>query len=146
MKRVLITGGPTNEYIDEVMKITNMSTGSLTLSLADRAIKKGDEVTIIVTHSVLKSALFADYGFRDGVPGLKVVPIETTEDMYEALKAEAEDFFEDIGMLSIFSPGARRFRHSTATTRSQATSPDFATARSKTIGCWSTRFKTTSSS
>ena len=25
MKRVLITGGPTNEYIDEVMKITNMS-------------------------------------------------------------------------------------------------------------------------
>lgn len=90
MKRVLITGGPTNEYIDEVMKITNMSTGSLTLSLADRAIRKGDEVTIIVTHSVLKSALFADYGFRDGVPGLKVVPIETTEDMYEALKAEAE--------------------------------------------------------
>ena len=34
MKNVLITGGPTNEYIDEVMKITNMSTGSLSISLA----------------------------------------------------------------------------------------------------------------
>ena len=34
MKRVLITGGPTNEYIDEVMKITNMSSGKLALQLA----------------------------------------------------------------------------------------------------------------
>ncbi|MCF0144780.1 MAG: hypothetical protein HUJ79_06805, partial [Firmicutes bacterium] len=25
MKNIIITGGPTNEYIDEVMKITNMS-------------------------------------------------------------------------------------------------------------------------
>lgn len=90
MKRVLITGGPTNEYIDEVMKITNMSTGSLTLSLADRALEQGDEVTVIVTNSVLKSALFADYGFKNGGRGIKVVPIETTQDMYEALKAEAE--------------------------------------------------------
>ncbi|MBR0138757.1 MAG: hypothetical protein IJM17_00555 [Firmicutes bacterium] len=89
MKRVLITGGPTNEYIDEVMKITNMSTGSLSLSLADRALKKGDEVTLVLTNSVLKSALFADYGFKEWVPGLKVIPIETTQDMYEALESEA---------------------------------------------------------
>ena len=32
-KRVLITAGPTNEYIDEVMKITNMSTGRLGVEL-----------------------------------------------------------------------------------------------------------------
>ena len=32
--KILITGGPTNEYIDEVMKITNMSKGSLSKSLA----------------------------------------------------------------------------------------------------------------
>ena len=33
--KILITGGPTNEYIDEVMKITNMSKGSLSKSLAN---------------------------------------------------------------------------------------------------------------
>ena len=34
MKNILITAGPTNEYIDEVMKITNMSTGRLGIELA----------------------------------------------------------------------------------------------------------------
>ena len=33
MKKIIITGGPTNEPIDEVMKITNMSTGSLSTKL-----------------------------------------------------------------------------------------------------------------
>ena len=32
-KNILITAGPTNEYIDEVMKITNMSTGRLGIEL-----------------------------------------------------------------------------------------------------------------
>lgn len=96
MKRILITGGPTNEYIDEVMKITNMSTGSLTLSLADRALKKGDQVTIIVTNSVVKSALFQNYGFTEENPDLKVVTIETTQDMYEALEAESKEAPYDV--------------------------------------------------
>lgn len=96
MKRILITGGPTNEYVDEVMKITNMSTGSLTLSLADKALQKGDQVTIIVTHSVTKSALFHGYGFAEENPMLKVVPIETTEDMYNALEAESKEAPYDV--------------------------------------------------
>ncbi|MCF0150654.1 MAG: hypothetical protein HUJ80_04505 [Firmicutes bacterium] len=96
MKRVLITGGPTNEYVDEVMKITNMSTGSLTLSLADRALSKGDFVTVIITHSVAKSALFHSYGFAEENPRLKVVCIETTEDMYQALEAESKEAPYDV--------------------------------------------------
>jgi len=89
MKHILITGGPTNESIDEVMKITNMSTGSLSLDLADRAVKKGDRVTLIINNSVLGSARFARYGFDKANELLKIVPVESTQDMYDALEANA---------------------------------------------------------
>lgn len=89
MKHVLITGGPTNEAIDEVMKITNMSTGSLSLDLAARALKEGDRVTLIINNSVLGSARFARYGMDKDNPNLKVVPVESTQDMYEALEANS---------------------------------------------------------
>lgn len=84
MKRILITGGPTNEPVDEVMKITNMSTGSLSLDLADRAVKNGCHVTLIITHSITQSARYAQYGLA-GHPRVQTIPIETTQDMYEAL-------------------------------------------------------------
>ena len=47
MKNILITGGPTNEYIDEVMKITNMSTGSLSTNLSKLFLSAGYCVTAI---------------------------------------------------------------------------------------------------
>lgn len=87
MKRILITGGPTNEFVDEVMKITNMSTGSLSLDLARAAVNTGDEVTLIVTNSVLSSARYVNYGFADD-PKVKTIAIETTRDMYDALESQ----------------------------------------------------------
>ena len=86
MKRILITGGPTNEYIDEVMKITNMSTGSLSLDLAKCAADAGCEVTLIVTESVPGSARYERYALGED-PKVTTVPIETTRDMFEALHA-----------------------------------------------------------
>ena len=44
-KRILITAGPTNEYIDEVMKITNMSTGRLGIELSKHYLEEGAQVT-----------------------------------------------------------------------------------------------------
>ena len=38
-KKIIITAGPTNERIDSVMQITNMSTGSLGATVADRILK-----------------------------------------------------------------------------------------------------------
>ncbi len=87
MKRVLITGGPTNEFVDEVMKITNMSTGSLSLDLANAALSADDELTLIVTNSVLGSARYVNYGFS-GNPKVKTLAIETTQDMYDALESQ----------------------------------------------------------
>ena len=38
-KRIIVTAGPTEERIDSVMKITNMSTGSLGCTIAERLLK-----------------------------------------------------------------------------------------------------------
>ena len=90
MKHILITGGPTNEPVDEVMKITNMSTGNLSLDLAKKALENGCFVTLIVTNSVTGNARYEKYGLADN-PNIKIVPIETTQDMYDALKAASEE-------------------------------------------------------
>lgn len=88
MKKILITAGPTNEYIDEVMKITNMSTGRLGVELTKNYLEEGDVVTLIATRSVFRSGLFEKYGLASN-PNLKSIQIETTEDMYLALEKEA---------------------------------------------------------
>ncbi len=84
MKRILITGGPTNEAVDEVMKITNMSTGKLSLQLAKRALACGCQVCLIVNESVTRSDLFERYGLKDEA-NLEVIPVESTQDMLTAL-------------------------------------------------------------
>ena len=84
-KRILITAGPTNEYIDEVMKITNMSTGRLGIELTNNYLKNGDNVTLIATRSVFRGGLFERYDLANN-PNLKGLPIETTDDMFLALE------------------------------------------------------------
>lgn len=86
MKRILITGGPTNEYIDEVMKITNMSTGRLAINLAGLFLDNGDEVTLICTRSVARSELYHSIVH---MPKLKTIQIETTQQMLSALADES---------------------------------------------------------
>lgn len=89
MKRILITGGPTNEAIDEVMTITNMSTGSLSCDFAKTALDAGCAVTMIFHQSVVRSARFAKYGLGSN-ENAKLIPIDSCQDMYDALKAEGE--------------------------------------------------------
>ena len=92
-KRILITAGPTNEYIDEVMKITNMSTGRLGIELTNRFLEEGCKVTLIATRSVIRSGLYERYSLKDK-GNLKSIPIETTEDMYKALETESKDGYD----------------------------------------------------
>lgn len=87
LKNIIITGGPTNEYIDEVMKITNMSTGSLSLSLTHQFVKKGYRVTFVVNRNVRREEL-AKYQ-EDG--SLVIHPVETTEEMLNSLEALSRD-------------------------------------------------------
>lgn len=93
MKKVLITAGPTNEYVDEVMKITNMSTGRLGVELTKNFLNNGCKVTLICTRSVARSGLYERYGLAS-ICDLKTVQIETTEDMYKALENESDDCYD----------------------------------------------------
>lgn len=93
MKRILITAGPTNEYIDEVMKITNMSTGRLGIELTKNFLESENEVTLIGTRSIFRSGLFERYGLANH-PNLRAIPIETTQDMFTALEQEAKNKYD----------------------------------------------------
>lgn len=87
MKRVLITGGPTNEYIDEVMKITNMSSGKLATELAKHFTGASYEVTLLLTKGIK---------FDFSSPHLRVVRFETTEQLLRCIEEEAKNSNYDI--------------------------------------------------
>lgn len=87
MKNIIITGGPTNEYIDEVMKITNMSTGSLSLSLVHEFVNKGYRVTFVVNPSVRTDELIKHQEDNSMV----IHTAETTEEMLNSLEALSRD-------------------------------------------------------
>ena len=92
IKNVLITGGPSNEYIDEVMKITNMSSGKIAVQLSDAFLRGGYKVTAILN----KSVKYRLYGDQYENPNLKIVYFETTEDLYNAIKKESTESNYDI--------------------------------------------------
>lgn len=80
MKRIIITGGPTNEPIDEVMKITNMSTGRLSVTLGEYFLEAGYSVCLVLNNSV-NAEIFGDPGNPE------IIRVETTDEMLAALKA-----------------------------------------------------------
>lgn len=84
MKNVIITGGPTNEYIDEIMKITNMSTGRFSTALAKEFLKIGYGVTLIINKVVNTEEIEKN-------ENLKIIRIETTAEMEKALFNESRN-------------------------------------------------------
>lgn len=82
-KKVLITAGPTIEYIDPVRVITNQSTGKTGVLLASEFVSAGSKVTLI-------------YGPGTEVPpkGAKVIRVETSSEMSDALKKELRQKFD----------------------------------------------------
>ena len=73
-KKVLITAGPTLEKIDPVRFISNHSTGKMGYAIAKRAMLRGADVTLVSGPVAL-----------DPVPFVKMVPVTTAQDMFEAV-------------------------------------------------------------
>lgn len=82
MKNIIITAGPTNEKIDSVMKITNMSTGSLGSTIADTLItdreNEIENIYFISTKMTFKP--------KSNSEKIRYVTIESTEDLINALE------------------------------------------------------------
>lgn len=76
-EKILVTAGPTREYLDPVRFLSNRSSGKMGYALARAAFRRGAEVTLISGPSLL-----------DQPKGIKFLPVETAEDM---LKAVAEE-------------------------------------------------------
>jgi len=78
-RRVLITSGPTHEPIDPVRFVGNRSTGKMGAALAAEALGRGAAVTVVL-------------GPGASVPlGVEVVPVQTAEEMRDAVLARFED-------------------------------------------------------
>ncbi len=81
-KKIIITSGPTNERIDSVMKITNMSTGALGCVFAETFLEdKAEEIEKIFFVSTKMS-----HKPRVNSPKIEYITIETTQDLIDALQ------------------------------------------------------------
>ncbi len=87
-KRILMTAGPTVEYIDPVRVITNLSSGKTGVLLASELVSAGAKVTLV-------------YGPGTATPpaGAKVIHVKTTKEMFDAIKKEMKKKF-DVVILS----------------------------------------------
>ena len=78
-KRILVTAGPTQEPIDPVRCLTNHSSGKMGYAIAKMAMLKGAEVTLVSGPTAIEPPLF-----------VKVVPVTTARDMFEAVTGLSE--------------------------------------------------------
>ena len=89
-KRILITSGPTREYLDPVRYLSNASSGKMGAALAKAALKAGFEVTVI------SGPVACDYPQESNI-----IPVTTTEEM---LHACLQGFPECIGAIGAAAP------------------------------------------
>ena len=79
-KKVLVTAGPTQESIDPVRYITNHSSGKMGYALAKAAMLRGADVTLVSGPCSITLP-----------PFVKVVPVVTAKDMFDAVTSVSAD-------------------------------------------------------
>jgi len=86
-KKVLMTAGPTIEYIDPVRVITNQSSGKTGVSLASELISAGAKVTFV-------------YGPGKEKPpkGARIINVSSSKEMFNAVKTELKKKFDIVIM------------------------------------------------
>jgi len=78
-EKILVTAGPTREYLDPVRFLSNRSSGKMGYAVARAALRRGAEVTLISGPSSLPQP-----------KGVKFLAIETAADMLKAVKKEMD--------------------------------------------------------
>lgn len=75
-KKIIVTAGPTVERIDPVRYISNDSSGKMGYAIAKAARNRGADVTLISGPTNL-----------EGISGIKIIDIESAEDMFNAINS-----------------------------------------------------------
>ena len=95
--RVLVTAGPTIEYIDPIRVITNKSSGKMGIAVAEEAQRRGAQTTLIFGH-----------GTASAPSGMKILSAETTKQMHDLvlseLKATRYDVLVAVAAAADFAP------------------------------------------
>jgi phosphopantothenoylcysteine decarboxylase/phosphopantothenate--cysteine ligase len=76
-EKILVTAGPTREYLDPVRFLSNRSSGKMGYAIARAALRRGAEVTLISGPSSL-----------DKPKGVHFISVETAGDMFNAVASE----------------------------------------------------------
>ena len=77
--KIVVTAGPTREMLDPVRFISNRSSGKMGYAIAERALMRGAEVTLISGPTGLKPA-----------DGIKVIPVTSSSDLMNAASVESK--------------------------------------------------------
>ena len=86
-KKILMTTGPTIEYIDPVRVITNQSSGKTGVLLASELISAGSKVTLVYGPGIEKPP-----------KGAKVIKVSTSKEMFDVVKKEMRKKFDVVIM------------------------------------------------
>ncbi len=78
-KRVLVTAGPTQEALDPVRYITNHSSGKMGYAIAEAAMLRGAEVTLVSGQVAIEPPMFID-----------LVKVTSAEDMFNEVTSRAD--------------------------------------------------------
>lgn len=78
-KHILITAGPTQELIDPVRYITNHSTGKMGYAIAQMAMLRGAEVTLVTGPTSIEPPSF-----------VRVIPVTSAKEMFDKVTEHAE--------------------------------------------------------
>ena len=97
--RVVVTAGPTREYIDPVRFLSNPSTGKMGFAVARAAAERGWDVTLVAGPVALKTP-----------KGVKRVDVTSARDMLRAVKdaladASKDDVFIATAAVADWRPG-----------------------------------------
>lgn len=96
--KVVVTAGPTREWMDPVRFISNPSSGRMGFALAVAARSRGAQVTLVSGPSSLPDPW-----------GVETLRVETAAEMWEAVRARAEGMDVFIGSAAVadFAPAER---------------------------------------
>lgn len=94
-KKILVTAGPTKESLDPVRFISNRSSGKMGYAIARAAMLRGAEVTLVSGPVSIPAP-----------PFVKVVLVESAEEMFEAVRdaAEEQDIFIKAAAVADYRP------------------------------------------
>lgn len=100
-KKILITAGPTREYLDRVRFITNPSTGKMGFELARAAAQRGANVTLI-TGPVT----------QETPSGVKRIDVVSADDMFRSVRAnrKSKDLIIMSAAVEDFTPALKSYR------------------------------------